>query len=171
MGDVMLARLDHASAKGQYERALPLYRQAGNALGEANCIRSLGNIALERSDLEAAKGLYEQAIPLYRQVGDVLGEANCIRSLGDVQLAYSDDAAARKNYELALVLFEKISEPYSIGWIHRRIALLERDNVHCLRSLATAVESWRTIDRTDLIQSLLQEFNLSEEDLFAKANA
>jgi hypothetical protein len=37
------------------EQALPLYRQVGDVLGEANCIKSLGNIALGRSDHAAAR--------------------------------------------------------------------------------------------------------------------
>ena len=36
-----------------YEEALPLYRQVGAVLGEANCIQSLGDIAFARSDHEA----------------------------------------------------------------------------------------------------------------------
>ena len=39
----------------RYEQALPLYRQVGDILGEANCIQSLGDIALERSDHEGAR--------------------------------------------------------------------------------------------------------------------
>ena len=30
------------------EQALPLYQQAGDVLGEANCIQGLGDIALAR---------------------------------------------------------------------------------------------------------------------------
>ena len=68
---------------------MPLYRQVGDVLGEANCIQSLGDIALERSEHDAARAAYEQALPLCRQVGAVLGEANCIQRLGDIALARS----------------------------------------------------------------------------------
>ena len=39
----------------RYEQALPLYRQVGDVLGEANCIQGLGDIALARSDHDAAR--------------------------------------------------------------------------------------------------------------------
>ena len=77
-----LARSDHTAARDAYEQALPLYRQVGDILGEANCIAGLGDIALERSDYEAARNAYEQALRFYRQVGSIRGEANCIQSLG-----------------------------------------------------------------------------------------
>jgi len=40
----VLARSDHDGAKQAYERALPLYRQVGDVLGEANCIRNLDDL-------------------------------------------------------------------------------------------------------------------------------
>ena len=83
-------------------------RAAGNAGGEANCIKSLGDIALARSDHEAAHKAYEQALPLYRRVGQILGEANCIQRLGDIALERSDHEAARQAYEQALPLYRQV---------------------------------------------------------------
>ena len=103
-------RSDHDGARGRYEQALPLFRQVGDVLGEANCIQALGDIALARSDHAGARGRYEQALPLFRQVGSVLGEANCIRSLGDIALARSDHDGARARYEQALPLYQQVGD-------------------------------------------------------------
>src|SRR5439155_1312544 len=87
---------------------LPLYRRAGDELGEANCVKSLGNIALERSDHEEVRARCEEALPLYRRVGDVLGEASCIQSLGDVALGRTDHEGARGRFEEALPLYRRV---------------------------------------------------------------
>jgi tetratricopeptide (TPR) repeat protein len=110
LGDMVLARSDHELARKSYERALPLYRQAGAVLGEANCIHSLGEIALRRSDHEQARKSYEQALEFYRQAGSVLVEANCIHSLGEIALRRSDHEQARKSYEQALDLYRQAGD-------------------------------------------------------------
>jgi tetratricopeptide (TPR) repeat protein len=84
------------------------FRDAGDVLGEANCIKSLGDIALRRSDQDGARQRYEAALPLYQKVGSVLGEATCIRSLGDIALRRFDHEGARQRYEAALPLYQKV---------------------------------------------------------------
>ncbi len=91
-------------------KALPLYRQIGDRLGEANTIKALGHVALQQDRYDDAAQRYEHALPIYHQIGDRLGEANTIQALGHVALQQDryDDAAQR--YEHALPIYRQIGD-------------------------------------------------------------
>jgi hypothetical protein len=137
---------------------LPLYQRVGAILGQANCIFSFGNIALVHSDHEGARQRYEEALSLYQRVGAILGQANCIRSLGNIALAHSDHEGARQRDEEALGLCEQIQEPYSIGWTHRWLARVARNDNERRQQVAAASTAWQSIGRGDLVESLNNEF-------------
>jgi tetratricopeptide (TPR) repeat protein len=107
LGDLALSRSELDSAWARYEQALPLYQQAGDVAGEANCIYGLGTTALARSDHDGARPRFEQALPLYQQAGNVIGEANCLYHLGTIALERSDHVGARERYEEALPLYQQ----------------------------------------------------------------
>ncbi|MDZ4798615.1 MAG: tetratricopeptide repeat protein, partial [Bryobacteraceae bacterium] len=90
--------------------ALPIFREVGDRLGEANCIMSLGDIALRRSDHEQARLRFLEALPIYREVGDRLGEANCIKSLGNIALDRSDHEQARLRFLEALPIYREFGD-------------------------------------------------------------
>ena len=109
-GHLTLARAEHAAAQAYYERALPLYQQAGDVLGEADCNRGLGDTALARSEFGVAEAQYEQALPLYVRAGHLLGQADCIRGIGEAALRSWDNQSAQSRFEEALPLYERVGD-------------------------------------------------------------
>jgi tetratricopeptide (TPR) repeat protein len=59
-----------ALARQRYEAALPLYREIGDRLGEANSLTAFGNVALIEEDFTTARERFEQAWDIYREIGD-----------------------------------------------------------------------------------------------------
>jgi tetratricopeptide (TPR) repeat protein len=151
-------RFTGLGGSGLLARAEALARELGDRLGEANCIQALGHIALARSDHAEARRRFEEAQPIYRELGDRLGEANCIYSLGNIALARSDHAEARRRFEEALKGYRSIPEPYSMGNVLRRLALVTPDRKARQALLGEAVQLWESIDRPDLVAQLRAEF-------------
>ena len=87
---------------------MPIYRQIGDRLGEANCVQSLGDVARMQARYEQAGQLYNQALPIYRQIGDRLGEANCLLSMGRLARNTSDSAAMQAAYAEAEKIYSSI---------------------------------------------------------------
>jgi tetratricopeptide (TPR) repeat protein len=132
-GKAAFKRFDYAAAHDAFTKALPLYRQAGHVLGEANCIAGLGEIALAHSDHVAARQAFEEALPLYRQAGQVLGEANCIFGLGEIALARSDHDTVRSAYQEALPLYQRVGNVLGEANCIFRLATARRDVRAALR--------------------------------------
>lgn len=156
LGDIAADQSDEA-ARAKYEEATVLYRRTGNLQGEAHCLRAQGDLALLSNDFSPARDRYREALSLYRRVGDILGQANCLQRDGDLAMAQEDPGAARFRYEEALSLYEKIGEPYSLGLIHIRLALLhEEGSPERRRHARAAQENWARIRRPDLMAMLAE---------------
>jgi tetratricopeptide (TPR) repeat protein len=108
MGLGTLHRLTGLSSCASLPAMAKRFHEAGDVLGEANCITSLGDIAYQRSDNDEARERYEAALPLYQRIGAVRGEANCIKRLGDIALDRSDREGAHRRYKAARRLYQKV---------------------------------------------------------------
>ncbi len=128
----------------------------------ANAIYNLAETMRWQSNYEQAAEHLAQALRLYRQMDSVLGEANCIQRLGDIALHRSDHETARSQYEDALSLYKRISDPYSIGGTHRRLARLESDESKRRTHVEAARAAWASIGFTDLVQEIDNEFGTAD---------
>lgn len=162
LGDIAATRMEFGTALEKYAEATALYHRVGNLQGEAHCLRAQGDLALISNDLSGARDRYREALSLYRRIGDLLGQANCLQREGDLAAALSDACAARFRYEEALRLCEKVREPYSLGLIHVRLALIQAEgSAERRQHIQAARESWQGLSRQDLL-ALLDEVGHEE---------
>jgi len=64
-----------ADAIALHNQTLPIYRDIGHRLGEANTLRALGDAARMQGRPANAIALHNQTLPIYRDIGHRLGEA------------------------------------------------------------------------------------------------
>ena len=87
---------EYPAARQRYEQALPIYREIGDRLGEANCIRSLGDVALAINDTGEALACYQAALEQYRALelpNDMAGAATRIADLYERGKEYAQSEA------------------------------------------------------------------------------
>ena len=108
LGDVALQQRRCVDAEECYKQALHTYRQIGDRLGEANCVRHLGDAACMQAHYAEAEKLYQQALPICRQTGDRLGEANCLRSMARLAELQHNGNLAHEASELAADIYSTI---------------------------------------------------------------
>ncbi|HEU5156839.1 MAG TPA: tetratricopeptide repeat protein [Streptosporangiaceae bacterium] len=77
-----LGRYDRAVQVG--EEALRLYRELGDAWGEAESLDTLAAAQWHRGRFDQVRELISQALPIRQRIGDRVGEANCLHDLARV---------------------------------------------------------------------------------------
>ena len=74
---VGFARSRNNEARRLFSKALPLYREVGDKLGEANIPRNLGELEFLESRNDDARRLFDEALPLCREVRSLYPMAVC----------------------------------------------------------------------------------------------
>ncbi|HEX6472369.1 MAG TPA: tetratricopeptide repeat protein [Streptosporangiaceae bacterium] len=77
-----LGRFDHAVEVG--EEALRLYRELGDAWGEAESLDTLAGAQWHLGRYAKVRELIDQTLPIRQRIGDRVGEANCLHDLARV---------------------------------------------------------------------------------------
>lgn len=89
------------------ERALVLFREAGNRMWEGQMINQLGDVARARYDYTVAASHYQDSLRIARDIGDHYGTMLCLKKLSGLAI-YQDEWEQAKSYlQQALVLAEK----------------------------------------------------------------
>ncbi len=110
-----------------YQRALELYGDAGNQLGQAQCLHGLGTIAQDNGDLDTAEEVFGRLVQMFRSLGNRFGLSQAINGLAAVSHLRGRLDEALDGYREAWDLLTAIGSPASI------VAGLNVALIHVLR--------------------------------------
>jgi tetratricopeptide (TPR) repeat protein len=155
---------DYPAAAASLMRALALYRELGDRLGEAGALVGLGGVQQATGDYDAAAASLMRALALYRELGDRLGEADALLGMGMAQLPAGDYAAAAAYLAQALALYREFGDRLGeadallgLGMAH----LPAGDYAATGRYLAQALEQYRSLGRISGEAGALRAIGLS----------
>ena len=118
-----------AVATGLYQQALDLYLEAGNQLGQAQCLHGLGTIAQDTGELDTAEEVFGRLVGLFKRLGNRFGLSQAINGLAGVAHLRARLDEALEGYSEAWDLLTAIGSPASIvtGLNVALIHILRRD--------------------------------------------
>ena len=136
-------------ARSLQERALPLWREAGDELGVAYARFMLGNIAYSRGDLAAARPLLEEGLAAQRAAGDRRGVAWVAGALGRTLGAAGEYDAARPLIEERLAICRELGDRLGVSlalWFLAELAFDRGDAEGAAALRREALELCRELD-------------------------
>jgi len=122
------------SARGHWDQSAALHqgalaaaRRAGDRLGEADTLSTLGPLQRDTGDYPAAAASHQQALALFADLGDLYGQAYALNSLSVVQQETGDYPAAAASQHRALALFRDLG--HRLGQAHalNDLGLVQQD--------------------------------------------
>jgi GAF domain-containing protein/tetratricopeptide (TPR) repeat protein/two-component sensor histidine kinase len=145
LGFALESQGDFAAARQTYEQALALYRDLGNARGEAYSLTDLAWVDLRTTGrLGGAPALLERALAVFRQLGDRAGEALALNYLGHSSL---DAARQRTYYQQALEIYQELNArerqavmANNLGLLYWRLGIYGRANDYAAQAVQAARE-------------------------------
>ncbi|HUA28157.1 MAG TPA: tetratricopeptide repeat protein, partial [Streptosporangiaceae bacterium] len=104
MGGFLAARGHWDQSAALHQSALAAAHQAGDRLGEAGALSTLGALQRESGSYPAAAASLARALALYRDIGDRPGQADVLNELGFLRVLTGDYRAAAASHRQALLL-------------------------------------------------------------------
>ena len=125
MGGFLAARGHWDQSAALHQSALAAARQAGDRLGEADALSTLGALQRETGDYPAAAATLARALALYRDVGDQPGEADALNELGYLRTLTGEYPAAVACHQQALILVRGLGDRRSQAWTLSPLGLVQ----------------------------------------------
>jgi predicted ATPase len=114
-GALAFDQADYGQSAAFAEESLVLRQQAGDRVGIAESLNSLGNAAWAQGEGAQATALYKRSLALWRDLGDRYHVALCIDNLGAVATVQGDYARARVLHDESLELRRQLGDTHGVA--------------------------------------------------------
>ncbi|MFJ6794744.1 AfsR/SARP family transcriptional regulator [Streptomyces sp. NPDC091268] len=123
------------------EHSLRAAEQAGDRLGEAAMLRSLGTLAIYRRDYREARGWLTRAAPLWDELGEVHGKALALRSLALCARFFGDLEGAARDARESLECFREAGDGAGESHVMGLLAQVEMERGNLTAGIALCTEA------------------------------
>ena len=121
------------AARGHWDQSAALHhsalaaaRQAGDPLGEADTLSTLGALQRDTGDYPSATASLVRALALYREAGDLPGQGYTLMQLGLVHVLTGDYPAAAAAYQQVLTLMRGLGSRRGEAWALDGLGLMQQ---------------------------------------------
>lgn len=111
-----------------HEVALAASRRAGDRVGEAATLHSLGSLAVTKQDFASAEDHFLRSAAIFGEIGDELGRALAVRGLGYLARIHGRHDEATAHYEAALKVFREGGGLVAVAYVLHNLAQLRLDS-------------------------------------------
>ncbi len=121
---------EYSKARNSYQKALEIWRRAGNLTWQVDVLNNLGVLYHLQGDYEQAAQMLEEGLLYARQGGYKRGEALILIGLGDLYAEVEDFEIAGQNYKHAKGLAQQLGARFLINYLalaEFNLALLKKD--------------------------------------------
>ncbi len=124
IGDLHAIQNHFQEAMPYYQRALAVFRGAGNRRGEATALGSMADLLERQGRYEDAGLLLREVVTIRAAMADPLAHGRALLSVGRVSEASGQGAAAQRAYEQAEALFQQARDRVGKGEARIRLGRL-----------------------------------------------
>ncbi|HZH78567.1 MAG TPA: CHAT domain-containing protein [Archangium sp.] len=124
--DGVLAK-DYAGALRYFEQALPLYREAGDRVGEAMALYRSGLMREQLEGCQAALPTYQQALPLLQAIPRPEWEGRAWYSVANCQLQAGNAQEALDHFQHAIPVLEATQQRLQLAMSLSAVGILSKE--------------------------------------------
>jgi len=116
---------DYTAAAASHQRALELFRDLGDRVGQAETLNRLGALSLRMTATGQARERYTRALAIARDLGVLPEKARALEGMGNSHLQDGNPGLAAEYLRQALEIYQRIGHVRAAGRVQQTLRQYE----------------------------------------------